>query len=282
MHEAIFMSEKLMSNFGSGELKEYSTIPFFFINESMDLKVIESAIAAQAKKGVRGLILHPRTGLDVPYLSEQFFEKFQKIVEIVKKYKLVCYLYDEYNWPSGVAAGKVTMNVNYRQRFLTYKIFKNISFKKPLNITLDFLKDYKIVAIKLIVKKKKVEDNKDVNKNVVVKNNRQSIKKSSIVEEVLDLTGKIKDNSIQFELKPEEVGTLIIFYTSFYRDELFNTRGSRYILPSYYYVDLLNKDATNYFIELTHEQYKRYCGEEFGKTILGIFTDEPANYKGYM
>jgi hypothetical protein len=41
------------------------------------------------------------------------------------------------------------------------------------------------------------------------------------------------------------------------------------------YIDTLNLDATNYFIKLTHEKYKQKCGKSLGKSIRGIFTDEP-------
>ena len=41
------------------------------------------------------------------------------------------------------------------------------------------------------------------------------------------------------------------------------------------YVDTLNEDSINKFIELTHEKYKQHCGDKFGKSIKGIFTDEP-------
>ena len=40
-------------------------------------------------------------------------------------------------------------------------------------------------------------------------------------------------------------------------------------------LDAMNIDATNKFVELTHEQYKRRFGKLFGKEIKGIFTDEP-------
>lgn len=40
--------------------------------------------------------------------------------------------------------------------------------------------------------------------------------------------------------------------------------------------DNLNPDCVKYFIKCTHEQYKTIVGEEFGKTIPGIFTDEPS------
>lgn len=41
------------------------------------------------------------------------------------------------------------------------------------------------------------------------------------------------------------------------------------------YVDTMNREATEKFIELTHEKYKKACGKYFGTSIKGIFTDEP-------
>lgn len=41
------------------------------------------------------------------------------------------------------------------------------------------------------------------------------------------------------------------------------------------YVDLLNPAVTTKFIETTHEVYKKHFHNEFGKTIKGVFTDEP-------
>lgn len=41
------------------------------------------------------------------------------------------------------------------------------------------------------------------------------------------------------------------------------------------YVDLMSPDAVKEFIDCTHERYKQHCSQHFGKTIPGIFTDEP-------
>jgi len=41
------------------------------------------------------------------------------------------------------------------------------------------------------------------------------------------------------------------------------------------YADLLNPQATQRFIELTHEGYRQAVGDFFGKTIRFTFTDEP-------
>lgn len=41
------------------------------------------------------------------------------------------------------------------------------------------------------------------------------------------------------------------------------------------YVDTLSRAAIERFIEVTHEAYRRAVGDQFGKTVPAIFTDEP-------
>jgi hypothetical protein len=41
------------------------------------------------------------------------------------------------------------------------------------------------------------------------------------------------------------------------------------------YLDTLNREAVDHFIHLTHEEYKKRCGDRLGTSIKGIFTDEP-------
>lgn len=53
----------------------------------------------------------------------------------------------------------------------------------------------------------------------------------------------------------------------------------------YTYLDTLNPEAVKKFIDVTYEAYKREVGDEFGKNIPAIFTDEPQyaeiNMKAY-
>ncbi|HHT93468.1 MAG TPA: hypothetical protein GXZ66_08220, partial [Clostridiaceae bacterium] len=46
------------------------------------------------------------------------------------------------------------------------------------------------------------------------------------------------------------------------------------------YIDTMSLKATERFIELTHEEYKKRCEDRIGTTIKGIFTDEP--HRGHM
>ena len=57
--------------------------------------------------------------------------------------------------------------------------------------------------------------------------------------------------------------------------------GTRAKDSQYSLIDYLNPDATRAFLKITHETYKQAVGEEFGKTILGFFGDEP-DYTCFM
>lgn len=46
------------------------------------------------------------------------------------------------------------------------------------------------------------------------------------------------------------------------------------------YLDTLSAEATEHFIETTHDLYAKKCGKRLGKSIQGIFTDEP--YRGAL
>ncbi|MCL2104257.1 MAG: hypothetical protein FWH21_04280 [Kiritimatiellaeota bacterium] len=70
--------------------------------------------------------------------------------------------------------------------------------------------------------------------------------------------------------------------------------GQRYLIASVqhtpqngwfggkWYVDLLKKGVTEKFIEITHEAYAKNIGDQFGKRVLGIFTDEPHPAGSYL
>lgn len=48
------------------------------------------------------------------------------------------------------------------------------------------------------------------------------------------------------------------------------------------YIDTLDREAVDKFIEITYEAYKKALGDEFGKNIKSIFTDEPAFSQGFV
>ncbi|MCX6900764.1 MAG: hypothetical protein NT105_18960 [Verrucomicrobia bacterium] len=55
-----------------------------------------------------GVVLYPRWGLELEYLSEAWFERIRFIVEQAAARKMEVWLYDEFTWPSGHAKGLIT------------------------------------------------------------------------------------------------------------------------------------------------------------------------------
>jgi hypothetical protein len=52
-------------------------------------------------------------------------------------------------------------------------------------------------------------------------------------------------------------------------------QGTSGFYNGYTYIDTMNRDATEAFLKCTHEKYAARCGGRLGKSIKGIFTDEP-------
>lgn len=65
-------------------------------------------------------------------------------------------------------------------------------------------------------------------------------------------------------------GKIVLYFSKIYAPDTPWHNG-------YSYIDTLNTKAVDAFIESTHDAYYKKIGNEFGKSIPGIFTDEP-NY----
>ena len=50
---------------------------------------------------------------------------------------------------------------------------------------------------------------------------------------------------------------------------------AREVYNGYTYLDTMQKEAVENYIEVTHEKYKEKCKDRLGNSIQGIFTDEP-------
>lgn len=84
-----------------------SPVPFWFINGRIEEWQIARELDMMLEKGINELIVHPRYGLDVEYLSEDWFAIFGLCLREAKKRGMKLWIYDELNWPSGTAGMRV-------------------------------------------------------------------------------------------------------------------------------------------------------------------------------
>jgi len=216
-----------------------SFIPFWFWNGNITKDELIRQIELMKSIKVNEVIIHARSGLYQEYLSEEWFELFGFSLSELRKNDIKVWIYDEFDWPSGIAGGKVLEN----NPSLIAKNLKIIKIDGPkLELPLDEnFKVQKIISV--------IFSNLDKNTN---------LKDAYCTENQCFFGDLYKNNSIY------------VFYQDFGH---FKTEYKKE-----YYVDLLNKETTAIFINLTHEEYyKRFKGY-FGNTIVGFFTDEPGFY----
>jgi hypothetical protein len=90
--------------------REYSPIPFWFLNGNLTHREIRRQLQDFRDHGVFGVVLHPRMGLSrrIQYLSPVFFRYLRTAVEAAAELEMTVVLYDEGMYPSGSAGGLVT------------------------------------------------------------------------------------------------------------------------------------------------------------------------------
>lgn len=223
--------------------RELGILPFWFWNGELDPQEMEWQMREYHSKGIPGIFIHGRFGLKVPYVSDEWFERVKFAVEKAKEIGIDTWVYDEMNWPSGTAE----RNVLKKYPHLTQRYLELVALNVdgPLFTFLE------------------ATDNRYVNTG-----NSHPVAAFGCTEEeyqhsiknLIDLTQNLSfEKVIPWEAPP---GKWRLLY--FLEKEV----------P--YYIDTLDPESTEKFIEITHERYKAAVGKDFGTIVPGFYTDEPA------
>ena len=101
--------------------REFTVIPFWFLNDDLNDEELRRQIDDFAAHGVYGFIPHARLGLpsSIPFMSERWLHFIRVCVEHAAEKQMLVYLYDEGMYPSGSCAGQVAAaNPRYATRCL--------------------------------------------------------------------------------------------------------------------------------------------------------------------
>ena len=66
------------------------------------------------QNGIDEVMIYPRSGCLIEYLSEEWFCAIGNFIKSAEALNMSIWLYDDFNWPSGDACGKVTKNESFR------------------------------------------------------------------------------------------------------------------------------------------------------------------------
>ena len=94
--------------------KMSSLITMSAITGKPNTEKIHSYLKDLKENGIDEFLLYPRSGCEIEYLSNEWFDTVEKFVNSALILNMKMWLYDDFNWPSGDAGGKVTANEKYR------------------------------------------------------------------------------------------------------------------------------------------------------------------------
>ncbi|MGQ9607954.1 MAG: glycosyl hydrolase [bacterium] len=190
--------------------------------------------------------------------SEVAWEKFLKCINDFKSQDLLFWIYDEKGYPSGKAGGLVLKDHPEYEALGVICAKTNgvgtIHHKMPVG--------EKIVGSPIYAVAVPIRDSKYDLDNMVVLTDQASKNSSELVWNADDEQWCI----LSFHLNRMYEGTHCV---ANYSDTL----------P---YINIMDHDAVSRFIELTHEAYKRHCGNAMKGYVQAFFTDEPSLMTLYL
>jgi len=218
---------------------DYSPFPLWFLNGDLKEEKIEKQLRDFAAKGVYGILLHPRIGIPktLQYLSDEFMQKMAFAARIAKEIGMKVLLYDEAAYPSGSAHGLVVK-------------------ENP---------DFAAKGVRMMPDLSEMREGERVLYKIAVRMTGEREYDFDSARVIEDADG-VRDGETAFYIVAGfSMGTI----RGIHEDE----EDMHPAAPKA--GDLMNYEAMQTFIRLTHERYYEYLKEDFGTTVIGIFTDEP-------
>jgi hypothetical protein len=221
--------------------REYGILPFWFLNGELETGEMQYQLKEFREKGMPGIILHGRYGLEMPYIGEKYLDRIRFAVEEAKKLGLQTWIYDEMNWPSGTADKRVLearpdltqryiecLNFFVRGPWFTYLTGADSRY-------IDFERSKPVAAFAVRLD-------------------------GETAGQVIDLTPNLSfENVIPWEAP---AGSWRLMYIVEKEAD--------------YYIDALNPEATREFLKIGYEPYAESVGEHLSNQMVGFYTDEPA------
>ncbi len=213
---------------------EYRGKPFWSWNGELKKDELVRQVKMMGEMGFGGYFMHSRCGLITEYLGDEWFDLINAVTDAGNEAGLENWLYDEDRWPSGSAGGKATVEMKYRMKSLYLYEMSADDFAWDSD------------AVRVFAAK--------------------------VGEDGISISGyrAVSENNINGawdELAGCEGEKKILCFKIVYDPPHSNYNGNTYI-------DTMNTEAVRHFIDLTHEEYVKRCGDRF-PSLKGIFTDEP-------
>lgn len=213
----------------------YRPIPFWFWNSKMTPDRIEAQIRDFHARGIGGFFIHARFGLETEYLGREWMDCVRRAIHVAEELGMEVWLYDENGFPSGIGDLKVSRIPEYRSKFID---LTEAEARGGESIDVPLPSDEVVLAY--------------------------AFPAGNPAGERIDLAAHVGDGRLRWTA-PQGQWSAAVYSRCVLEDPNDVVFG----------VDYLNPEAMRYFFDLTLDPYEKAIGEHFGKTVKGIFTDEP-------
>lgn len=257
------LDRKLFQNPSS----EYRGTPFWAWNCHVTKEQIEEQTESLRQMGMGGAHIHCRTGLDIPYMSDEFMDLVSYAHEQLAGKDMLTWLYDEDRWPSGFGGGLVTSHPEYRLRYLIFS-------PEPIGEGYPKERGTSVSAANVIR-----NDSRQLLMCYGVRLNPdgsmadyRAWKEGELPAgiEMEDPCGSCQVAEQSGHSQPmEQQGGWQRWYA------YLEISGDSAWFNNQAYVNTLDPEAIAFFLEKVHNRYAERLGEAFGRDIPSIFTDEP-------
>ena len=217
---------------------EYRPVPFWFWNSKLDPDEIERQVRLMHEAGLGGFFMHARFGLESEYMGKEWMECIERAIQTAEQCGIKAWLYDEYPFPSGVGGLDVTRIPEYCNKFIDLVDAKVVGAKE---VNLSFPEGVPLVAYAI----KTDQINDFHNKAIEI---------------------EITDPKELHWNAPEGEWLIMVFVKRVLQDPRGNVFGPDYLNPKM--TDAFLKILDDY---VNDDRVKNHLG----KTVPGIFTDEP-------
>lgn len=222
---------------------EYSLTFYWGWDGDVSEEVIIRDLNEFKSKNVHVVTLEPGYNMRNAYLTDGWFEDVRTAVKLAKEREMKVYLVDEGKYPSGFAGGKI---VNEVPELCMKILIPDSIFAAQSGEKISIHLSDEIISVAAFNKSDGRTIHLDIENGILNWTAPNGEWEITLVKHV------IRSSPTRSVNNP--------------------TRGKD---AKHALIDYLDANATHKFIEFTHEEYKKYIGDEFGNTILGFRGDEP-------
>jgi hypothetical protein len=233
-------------------------LPFLWMKgESQEL--IRREIEKIDECGMKAICLESRPHPD--FMGEQWWSDLRMIIEEAKKRDMKVWILDDAHFPTGYANGLIkTKYPERKKRYLNYNVVNVWGASGEVTIPVSRMTK-PLVSFLELDKPRNIEEQK---KNKLVAVVAYPLREENQLDEsgVIDLTDSVIDGVINYTFPQENYRVFVVYETA--------TDGGNED-----YINMMDRESVSTLIEAVYEPHYEHFKEDFGKTIVGFFSDEP-------